>query len=128
MYRRVSGTKGLEGEWQGESLQASNGQGSVIVIEADGSDGLAFTLEGFNASVKARLDGRDYPFTGPMFPPNYTAALKCIDARTLQFDEKQAGKPTFTRRLQLSPDSKTLHMTYTAADGSKPFADVVYER
>lgn len=125
-YTRVSGDS-LVGEWQGKSFNVESV--ATIRFDADGADGLTLTMPGMDASVQARFDKQEHPVKGPLMPPQYTTTLTKVDERTVRYDEKQAGKPTFVRTFQVSADGRALTMTITpAAAGSAPLAKIVYDR
>lgn len=125
-YIRVSG-ESLTGEWQGKSFNAESV--AIIRFDANGADGLTLTMPDMDASVQAKFDKQEYPVKGPLMPPQYTATLTKVDEKTIRYDEKQAGKPTFIRSFQVSSDGKVMTMTITpAAAGSAPLAKIVYDR
>ena len=125
-YTRTSG-EGLTGEWQGKSFNAESV--ATIKFDAAGADGLTLTMPGMDATVQAKFDKQEYPVKGPLIAPQYTTTLTKVDERTIRYDEKQAGKPTFVRTFQVSGDGKAMTMTLTpAAAGSTPLAKIVYDR
>jgi len=69
-------------------------------------------------NVKA--DGQDQPLTGQTFD---TLAVQVVDANTVRFTGKKAGKPEFEQVRTVSADGKTLTVSVTShpADGSPSF-------
>ena len=125
-YARGSG-EGLVGDWQGKSFNVESV--AIIKFDANGADGLTLSMPGIDASVQAKFDKQDYPVKGPLIAPQYTATLTKVDERTIRYDEKQAGKPSFVRGFQVSGDGKTMTMTITpASPGSSLLAKIVYDR
>jgi hypothetical protein len=66
-------------------------------------------------SYTSNLDGKDAPITGNN-PNADMAALKRIDANTLEVVYKKAGKVTTTQRNVLASDGKTRTVTTTGTD------------
>ncbi len=69
-------------------------------------------------NVKA--DGQDQPVTGQPFD---TLAVQVVDANTVHFTGKKAGKPEFEQVRTVSSDGNTLTVSVTShpADGSPSF-------
>ena len=63
----------------------------------------------------AAFDGKDTPVKGSP-NPNQTVALRKIDARTFEAQNKSDGKPTVTTRVTISADGKTLTATQSGAN------------
>lgn len=72
-------------------------------------DVLAATGDKLHWEYTANFDGKDYPVTGN--PDADTAALKRINATTVEIMNKKAGKPTVTNTRVLSSDGKTVTVT-----------------
>src|SRR5262245_902387 len=78
--------------------------------------GVKVTVKGADAEGKpteyqytANYDGKDYPVTGN---PDWDAtSLKRIDANTVEFTRKRAGKVVGTATIVVSKDGKTLTLT-----------------
>ena len=74
------------------------------------------------ASPKLRreADGQDQPATGQAFD---TLAVQIVDANTVRFTGKKAGKPEFEQTRTVSDEGKTLTVSSTnhPADGSPSF-------
>jgi hypothetical protein len=97
--------------------------------------GLKFTNKGVNAEGKptasewsGKFDGKDNPVKGD--PNRDTAALKKINANTIEIVNKKDGKVTTTNRAIFSKDGKTRTQTVTGtnAKGQKVNNSVVLEK
>jgi hypothetical protein len=100
----------------GDSLTAH-----VEMVNSDGST----TAYGYTA----KLDGKDYPFTGEVPSGAETVSIKRI-GNTFTADSKKGGKLLFTTRTTFSDEGKVMTLTNngTNADG-KPFVTVrVYDK
>ena len=91
-------------------------QGELFVVRvqgvaADGSQiGYGYTY---------RLDGKDYPMTGPKIPYGAeTVTVKQIDPDTFDVTTKKAGKPLVTTRIVYSNGATVLTMTSKGTDAS----------
>src|SRR5215813_10544203 len=87
----------------------------TVTYEAVGQ-GVKVTVKGTDAEGKpvdyqytANYDGKDYPVTGN---PDWDAtSLKRIDANTVEFTRKRAGKVVGTATIVVAKDGKTLTLT-----------------
>jgi hypothetical protein len=106
----------------------------TTVYEAAGQ-GLKITTTGIDAAGKptmtvytANFDGKDYPVTGEA---NFDmTSLKRIDANTIEFTRKKAGKVVLTATGVVSKDGKTRTHTTTGvnAQGQKMNNILVYDK
>jgi hypothetical protein len=106
----------------------------TTIFEAAGQ-GLKATTKGIDSSGKptmttytANYDGKDYPVTGN--PDWDMVSLKRIDANTVEFTRKSAGKVVQTATSVVSKDGKTRTITSTGvnAQGQKINNIGVYEK
>ena len=67
----------------------------MIEMIAYGSNGLTFKYLDQGMTCEGKLDGKDYPCTGPMLPPGFTSAVK-DSGRSLDLVVKKDGKAFFT--------------------------------
>ncbi len=111
-YRRVSGGPGLAGKWKTENYKNANP--SIIEFAPSGSDGLIFKEAAYDLTCDAKLDGKDYPCTGPTLGPGWTVALTKAGARGLDMVIKKDGKPFFKETYMVSGDGKTMTDMETA--------------
>jgi hypothetical protein len=72
-----------------------------------------------NSEYTANFDGKDYPVKGN--PDWDTAALKKVDARTIEFTRKKGGKVVQNARSVVAADGKSRTVTVTGvnAQGQK---------
>jgi len=80
-----------------------------------------YDCESCNPKIKdLKADGQDQPVTGQ---PYDTLAVQVVDANTLHFTAKKAGKPEFKSTRTVSQDGKTLTISSTnyPAGGSPSF-------
>ncbi len=74
--------------------------------EKDTFDGIDANGKAYHIVAEPKYDGKDYPITGN--PNQDTVALKKIDANTLEYVVKKAGKEIAKGRLTVSKDGKTM--------------------
>jgi hypothetical protein len=106
----------------------------TLTYEAVG-EGIKLTVKGTDGEGKpidsqytANFDGKDYPVTGN---PNWdTVSLKRIDAYTVEFTRKKAGKVVGTGTNVVSKDGKTRTITAEGvnAKGEKTSSTAVYDK
>jgi hypothetical protein len=124
VFERVSGGPGLPGKYKATEVKTSV---EMIEISPDGSDGLTLNFIDFQATAKAKFDGKDYPLTGPTVPPGFTVAIRKAGAGGFNMTERQNGKDLFMLTFTVSADGKTLTEAGTAAGVKEPFK-AVYDR
>jgi len=105
VYQRVSGGPGLGGIWQTKKVSGAAG---VIEIAQSGTDGLSFKDLDMGMTCDSKLDGKDYPCTGPMMAPGFTIAMKNVPSRSLDVTVKKDGKPVFEATYTVAADGKSL--------------------
>jgi hypothetical protein len=94
---------------------------TVVKLEP-APNGMKTTIDAVNAqgqkthteSVGA-FDGKDNPVKGSL-NPNPTSALRKIDARTFEVQNKVNGKPTVTNRVTVAADGKTFTVTQSGTN------------
>lgn len=122
-YVRTSGETGLIGTWRSEKVEVP---AETMVIKS-GADDLTMSYPDWKASVTAKLDGKEYPVTGPTVPPGLTFSFRAVDSRTVETQTMKDGKLIASGRIQVSADGKTLTETSTPA-GEKRTVIYVYDR
>jgi hypothetical protein len=80
------------------------------------------------ASCEARLDGSDYPLTGPTLPAGGTLSFTQTAARSIALVQKQNGRVIARSTLTVSEDGKTLTESVLASDGITKQTTKVYDR
>jgi len=123
VFSRASAGSGLAGKWS--TKKVSGGSGTVEYV-ASGSDGLIYKDLDQGMTCDGKLDGKDYPCTGPMVPPGFTVAMKG-SGRTLDFTVKKDGKPFFSASATVAADGKSMTETVTPAAGGDKYK-IVYDR
>jgi hypothetical protein len=117
VYERVSGGPSLAGKWKTRKVSGTAG---MIEMVASGGNGLVFKDLDMGMTCDARLDGKDYPCTGPTLPPGLTVAIQNA-ARSLDVTGKKDGKPLFKANFTVAADGKAMTETSTAASDGERF-------
>ena len=123
VFSRASAGSGLAGTWK--TREAPNASGTIEYV-ASGSDGLTYKDIDQGMTCEARLDGKDYPCTGPLVPPGFTVSMKS-SGRVLDFTVKNAGKPFFSATVTVAADGKSMTEVVTPASGGEKIR-IVYDR
>jgi len=118
VYQRVSGGPGLGGKWQTKKV---SGAAEVLELAQSGTDGLNFKDPDTGMSCDSKLDGKDYPCTGPMIPPGFTIAMKNAPPRSLEVTVKKDGKAFFQATYTVAPDGKSMTETGGAVANTEKF-------
>ena len=118
VYKRTAGSSGFPGTW--ESTSAEVNSVFEIQIQPYGSDGLSFITPAQHETDSMRFDGKDYPYAGPDLPAGTVSSGRRVNERTLELTDKIKDKVVDTRRIELSPDLKTLTMTVRPEGQSSP--------
>jgi hypothetical protein len=124
VFERVSGGPGLAGKWKTKNMKSSSP--SVLEFAPKGADGLAFKIVDMDMACDSKLDGKDYPCSGPTLAPGWTVALTSSGPRGLDMTVKNKGKVVFKMAYTVSADGKTL--TETGATAANEKTKVVYDR
>ncbi len=124
-YQRVTGASGLAGKWKTKNLKI--GSPGTMTITANGTDGLTLTFVEEKGTCPAKLDGKDYPATGPIWPSGWTCMVAKNGANAIDVTWKKDGKVMGKDLITASADGKTL-----TDDGTVPGLNektkAVYER
>jgi len=112
VFQRVSGGPGLGGKWQTKKVSGTAGK---IEIAQSGTDGLSFKDSDMGMTCDSKLDGKDYPCTGPMMPPGFTIAMKNAPPRSLDVTVKKDGKTFLEATYTVAADGKSMVETGGAA-------------
>src|SRR5215813_12591005 len=99
------------------------GQGIKVTVKITDAEGKPIDLQ-----YTVNYDGKDFPVTG--YPDWDTQAWKRIDANTVEFTRKKAGKVVSTATSVVSKDGKTRTVMEKGvnAKGEKFSNIVVYEK
>jgi hypothetical protein len=96
-------------------------------IEANGDDGLTFTLPADSVKIALKLDGKPCAIEGPRVPPGMTSSAKSSGPRKITATTNLKDKMIDTEIWEVSADGKTF--TYTEQDPgeAKPIV-AIYDR
>jgi hypothetical protein len=125
VFQRVSGGPGLAGKWQTRNVKSSSP--NVVELTPSGTDGLTFKVVDMGLTCDAKLDGKDYPCTGPTLSPGWTLALTRSGASALDMTVKMNGKPLYKMAYTASRDGKTLTES-GGATATNEKIKIVYDR
>jgi hypothetical protein len=123
--QRISGSHGLAGKWKTKNLKSNSP--AVLELAPSGADGLVYKVADMGLSCDGKLDGKDYPCTGPTLPPGWTVAMTKAGARGLDLLVKKDGKSLYKVTYAVAADGKTLTEN-GAATATNETVKVVYER
>jgi hypothetical protein len=124
-YQRVSGGPGLAGKWKTKNLKSSSP--AVLELTASANDGMSFRESDIGLSCNGKLDGKDYPCTGPTIPHGFTVAMSKADPRSMDFVVKKDGKPIFKGTYSVGADGKSMTET-GGATATNEKVKVVWDR
>jgi hypothetical protein len=123
IYERVSGGSSLAGKWKTRKVSGASG---MLELTASESGGLIYKSPEMGITCDAKLDGKDYPCTGPMLPEGFTVAMKDV-SRSLDVTVKKDGKPMFKATYTVAPNGKSMTESGTAVRGGDRFK-IVFDR
>jgi hypothetical protein len=126
VYERTAGSSGFTGTWDSDSEKVK--PGIELQIEPYGGDGLSFNGPDAGINKKVKFDGNDYPDPDPDADKGSAFSGRRVSERSLELTNKLNGKITRTRRIELSPDLKTLTMTVSLAGENRPRSVFVFDR
>src|SRR5262249_12839203 len=112
-FQRISGGPGLAGKWKAKNLNSSSPE--ALKLTPKGSDGLTISMGNEGGVCEAKLDGKDYPATGPMWPAGWTCVVTKSGENGVALTWKKDGKDMYKSVLTASADGKTLTETGSAA-------------
>jgi hypothetical protein len=124
VYTRILPGAGFFGKWKSTKVDVAMA-GYVFKDNGDGT--LLWSLPEYKATVTLKLDGKDYPATGPTVPPGLTLTLTPAGAHKFLMVEKKDSKPIFKATETVSADGKTLTETGSAVGVDEP-STVVYDK
>jgi hypothetical protein len=118
VYERTSAGSGFAGTWESTGAQVNSVY--EFQIQPYWGDCLSFITPAEHETQNMRFDGKDYSDVGPDVSPGSVSSGRRANERTLEMTDKIKGKVMDTRRIELSPDLKTLTMTVSPVGQSKP--------
>jgi hypothetical protein len=125
VFQRLSGGPGLAGRWQSKTAQSSSP--AVIELTASGNSGLTYKDTQFGTTCEAKLDGKDYPCSGPARPAGWSVSMVKIGPNSFTATIKKDAKPLYRYTYTPSPDGKTLTVS-GGATGTNEKIKMVYDR
>lgn len=125
VLQRTSGGTGLEGKWKTKNFKSSSP--NVLELSPSGEDGLKFRIVDMDLTCDGKLDGKDYPCSGPVVAEGWTVSFATPDANSLAMTVKNKGTLLYRVVYTVSADGKTLTETSTAT-ATKEKVKVVYDR
>jgi len=125
VFQRVSGTAGLAGKWKTKNVKSSAPE--MLELTPSGTDGLTYKVVDFGLVCDSKLDGKDYPCTGPTLSSGWAVAFTKSGARSFDYTVKMNGKVFYKGRFMAPADGKTLIDSGVAA-GTTERIKVVYDR
>lgn len=121
VYTRKTSGSGFVGTWVSTTEVGTSDL--MLQVAPYESDGLSFIFPSEGASIKAKLDGKEYPNAAG----TSASSSRRVNPRAVEIIYKSKDKITETRRITVSPDLKTLTMTVNSAGKDDP--DIfVFER
>lgn len=104
-YTRVSGEKGLAGEWKDTKVQAAS---DTMKITTSAGGGYQIDYPAFKETIAGKTDGKRVAGKGPTLPTGAMIGYKADGARKWSFDGGIGGKTYFMGVMTVSDDGKTL--------------------
>jgi len=123
-YKRSAPGSGFTATWIGTPQAMTSS--AVLQIHPYEDDGLTFSDSRGQDTNNIKFDGKDYPHTGPHALSGYVSSAHRT-ADSIELTDKIGGTLLRTRRLELSPDQKTLNITVLVPGRAEPDIQV-FER
>jgi hypothetical protein len=121
---RVSGGHGLAGKWKMKNMNSSAPES--LEITPQGADGVRIAIGGDGGVCNPKLDGKEYPAKGKMWPAGWSCAVtKAGDGLDVRW--RRDGKDMYKINWSASADGKTLTEKGSAAGVNETFT-IVYDR
>lgn len=123
--KRVGAGSGWTGTW--ESTDVKFNSPDEYDVDANGSNGLTFTVPAYHDTLAVKFDGKEYTEKGPTVAPGSTSSGKRVDAHTIEMTDKVKGKVIDHTKFEVSPDGKTLTLTIHETGQPNPLS-LVYDK
>ena len=127
VFKRTAGTSGFPGTWENTNDEVDSDSAYEFQIESYQGDGLSFITPATREAQNMRFDGKDYPDAGLNVAPDSASSGRRLNEHALEMTDKIKDKVMDTRKIELSPDLKTLTMTIRPMGQNKPNI-LVFER
>jgi hypothetical protein len=125
LYLRKAGESGFAGTWQSTSEVFVSPY--EIQIRPYQGDGISLNDPVAGVDKDLKLDGKDYPNSGPNATPDMQSSGHRISDRRLELTDKVKGKVQSTDDFEVSPDLQTLTEKQHIPDQAKPII-LVFKR
>lgn len=109
VYKRTTPGSGFAATW--DSVSEKMNSPYELEIKPYQDDGLTFIAPAEGNTQNVKLDGQDHPDVGPDASPDSSSSGRRVNERALEISRKFKGEVRGTRKVELSPDLKTLTMT-----------------
>ena len=124
-YLRKAGKSGFAGTWQSTSEIFVTAY--EIQIRPYQGDGFSFADPVAGIDKDLKLDGKDYPNSGPSANPDMQSSAGRISDHRLEMTDKLKGRVRSKDEFELSPDHQTLTETQRLPGQVKPII-LVFKR
>ena len=121
---RASGGPGLAGKWKMKNVNASSPES--LEITPQGADAVKIAIGGDGGVCNAKLDGKDHPASGKLWPSGWTCVVTKA-GNGLDVRWRREGKDMYKINWSASADGKTLTEKGSPAGVNETFT-IVYDR
>ncbi|RXH56094.1 hypothetical protein [Granulicella sibirica] len=122
---RITGSKGLAGEWK--TAKTSSNTSDIVIIKAQ-SDWQHVEGPGFKETMDYKLDGSDAKLSGPLMPTGASMGVTAEGPRKVLFSEKLNGKLFGEGTRTLSADGKYYTEEVWSAGKKSEKEVLIYEK
>ena len=122
---RVTGSKGLVGEWK--TAKTSSNTSDIVVIKAQ-PDSQHMEIPGFKEVMDYKLDGSEAKISGPLIPKGAAMTVKAESPRSISYTESIDGKLYGEGIRTLSPDGKSYTEENWSAGKKAEKEVLIYEK
>jgi hypothetical protein len=105
VYKRVSGSAGLEGTWL--AIKDDADAPSSFIVSAPTPGVLRWEVPAWQASTEGALDGSDHPIKGGTQPPGFTIGSRLKSPLKISYVMKIDGKPNQYGIQTLAADGRS---------------------
>ena len=125
VYKRVSGTTGLEGKWEDVKVDAAT---ETLMISMTNPHTFKMSYPASGVVVVTHGDGSPAPVSGSTVPPGAMAAFKSEDPMTMSYTNTLSGKVMGAGTMMVSSDGHTLTDTSWTAGKEAEKQVSVYDK
>lgn len=105
VYTRISGDKGLAGEWRDTKVQSAS---DTMKIATSAGGGYQIDYPAFKEAIAGKTDGNLVAAKGPTLPTGAMIGYKADGPRKWTFNGGIGGKTYFSGVMTVSDDGKTM--------------------